>query len=228
MSALNLNLPKIDTTDYLSGTAAEFEAKLNKSSTSFFIKDPGTYELRLDDIENRGIANDPNWIKLRFMFKTAKGGQYNEMLMLPIKRVNDFEYGAKKTLFPYRKVIEFLRAFGIVVEYNTAMSTIGTVLNNLEGLINKKIKVEIGYKGAYVKFLGKEGDDKQYVIVQQDKVLQDEDNQDLIFPDFKAAENYAAGVKLNIQSFPEILEFYAGEEASMVVETVEEDNGFDF
>lgn len=218
---LDLQIPKFDATDHISGKEEEFQKELNKAGGNKFIKDPGEYILTVQDIENKGIAkSDANWLNLRFKLETANGESFNLFQLFPLKRVDNFKYGPKKTLFVYRGLMDFLRAFGVTLEFDTAMATIGGLLGNMEAFIGKKIRVEIGYTGPHTQYIGKDGDKNQYVIINKGERLKDEEGVEMIFPDWKAAENYAAGVSLKLQGFPEILKFYDGD--SLTVSEVEE------
>jgi len=207
---MSLQIPKFDAEDYVVGTEAEFLEKLNKGGKARPIKEPGLYTLLVDDITVHKVeaAGDSNWMVVLFTLKNEKGEVINHFQCFPLKRVNNFQYGTKKTYFVYKQLGEFLKAFGIKLEFETAMSTLGGLYkDSLKALLNKKIEAYIGYNGAYTRYLGKNGEKNEYCIMHNDKQLVDEDNVTLIFPDYKAAENYAAGIKLPIEGFPNIQSF---------------------
>ena len=213
-----INLPKIDLTDKPEGSKEEFETELASSGFEQWIKSPGKYELILDSIEAKGEAKkDPNWYGFSFKFVSSTGAKTNIYQMFPVRRVDNFRYGPKKTLMIYQKLLDFLHAFGIYPEFETAMHTIGSVMQNFESLLGQKITVEIGYTGSYTQYVGKDGEQSLYAIIKQGQELKDEEGKELRFPGWQAAENYAKGIKLQIQGFPEVLKYYPADAAAVTV-----------
>lgn len=217
-----LQIPSFDPTDHIVGTEAEFNKELNKGQNNF-IKEPGEYVLSVADIEVRGVSEkDENWFSTKFTLENAEGAKFNYFQLFPRKRVNNFKYGPKKTTFVYKGLMDFMRGFGINLEFETAMGTLAKVYEDITVLQDKKITVILGYTGPYVAYKGKsiEGNN-QYVIINKGTPVLDEEGSELIFPDWRAAENYAAGVSLKLQKFMEMVNIRPGK--ALKVEEVEEE-----
>jgi len=224
MTKLELNIPKFDKTDYITGTEEQFQKELNKSAGNRFINEPGDYILAVDDIECSGVSKgDENWATFKFVLKTAEGATYNHFQLMPLKRVDNFKYGQKKTLFVYNNLRKFLQGFGIELDFETAMSTIAALLEDMSVFMGKKLKATIGYKGSYVSYLGTEGENKRYAIIYKGERLKDDEGEEVIFPDWKAAENYAAGISLKLQKFPEMLNIEKGNSITVAQAEQEEE-----
>ncbi len=210
-------IPSFDAQDHVEGTAEEFSKQLTKVAGKW-LKEPGVYDLRVADIICTGVSrNDQHWANFQFVLKTTTGEQLNYFQMMPLKRINNFVYGPKKTYFVYKGLCDFLKGFGITLEFETAMATIGGLLANMDVLKEKTIKAQVGYEGSYVRYLGKNGDNNEYEIIHKDTSLTDEDGKPMVFSDWKAAENYAKGIKLTVQSFPDVLAIIPGDTSVLAV-----------
>jgi hypothetical protein len=224
---MGIQIPKFDAEDYVVGTEEEFVTEMNKSSKSRPIKEPGLYTLTIDDIaiHAQTAKGDPNWMTVLFMLKNEKNETIRHYQNMPLKRVNNFQYGKKKTYFVYKQLCEFLKSLGIELAFETAMSTLGGLYaDSLNALLNQKLEAYIGYNGAYTRYLGKNGENNEYCIMHNGEQLVDEDGGSLIFADYKAAENYAAGIKLPIEGFPNIQSFTPTTQSVIVEDTIDDDD----
>ncbi len=164
---------------------------------------PGTFDLTIVGVTvaENSDRDDENWISLTFELQDSEGRGCRHFLSVPTVCRNSFLYGQKKSAYQYEKVAAFFRGLGLVLDYDNAMTQIAAVFGNYEkNLIGKTIKVRMGHKGPYLKYLGKtEG----YQVVDKEG----KPKLDGVFPDSQAAKRAAEDNNLKL-TFCNILEIF--------------------
>jgi len=184
-------------------TPEEFKTK-QAATGGKWIRDAGTYSLSVTGVEVQGTSRfDSQWINLKFTFENAEGQQFSEFVEVPTTAERSFLYGEKKSLANYNKLERFLKGFGITLDYASAMSTIAELFGDAEQtFIGKTVSLRLGFYGNHIKYMGKSGEDKQYMIVNKGG----EPIEPKIFTNFDAAKAYAKENSIKLQDFIKVLE----------------------
>lgn len=162
-----------------------------------------------------GASNfDDQWINLKFTMENSEGQLATNFVEVPTTAERSFLHGSKKSLGPYNKLEQFLKGFGVVLEYSNAIFTIEKLFSNPEEtFVGKTFTARMGYTTNHTKFLGKDGEVSQYQICDKNGAP----IVDKVFAGFEAADTYATANSLKLQGFPKILEVVAASTASIVV-----------
>lgn len=211
-------------------SAEDYQAQADQSSGggSRYLSEPGTYDLMVKSAKyGKASEKDPNWINVELQLEDAEGRGIRHYVMIPTTAETNFLYGPKKTVMPFESLQRFLRGFGVVLQFDTAMVQIAGLFGNLDIFCGKTIKARVGYEGEYIKYLGKsDSGDKKYMIVKKDG----SPKLDLVFADAKAALAHAKENKINI-SYTRLLEIFPSKEAlipDLTNSEAEDDNDLPF
>ena len=198
----------------------EYEAWAKAAESGSFFSEPGSYELEVTSIENKGTARtDSSWVRLQVTLTGITGQTIKQFINVPTVNVNFKKEDGSTTSFPYKLYKDFLTALGLDV-------TVGNVLTHSRSLyvknkiIGMRIKAQLGYRNAYAKYEGKdESGNTQYSLVYEDKTVTDAETQKpLLWNSKDAVENHAK-VDLGItkfDSFIQILQYEACPNPSQV------------
>ncbi len=196
-------------------TAEAYQEVVNKQGGKF-IKDPGTYGLMIKSAkwETEQAPVDSTWANAKFEFENVDGQSIGTWVRVPTTADGNFMYGPKKSVYEFQGLQKFLRGFGVVLDFDNAMSQIAELFGDIENFVGKSITARVGYKGTWLKYLGKSEDgNNRYQWTKPDGTPKDE----TIFPDYKAAEAYAAENKVKTSGFANILEYYVPKEPTIVL-----------
>lgn len=183
---------------------AALEAGQSKGSKYF--NEPGQYEVTIADVEFLKVSEkDPNWGSIKLVYQGTGEKTVNDFLLVPFKTV---KYGEKGTLFPFKKVSQFCGALGVEVRASNLGESMKTVFGRLEKLKGQSLKIDLGYRGSYVKY-NRAGDEKYFTIVGKDgNVLRDNTSMDALkFADKAAALAYAESNQIAVERFMSVLQY---------------------
>lgn len=206
------------------------EGVAKASSRGFWIKNPGTYTLKIVGVELKGLAGDPTWTKYAVSYESTNGDKFNQLLLVPTTSKNEYVYhnkknpGAKPTHYIFVLYLEFLNGIGVDIDATTEdLRDIDSITEQLwsnpkENLIGATIKMDIGYKGLHVRYMGKNEDDETlFQAFNYDEPFAIEGQPPLGTCTSKQAcinQLLAYGVEESkIKEFPEVLKTYAGPKA---------------
>lgn len=192
----------------------EYNAAAESSKGGKFLNTPGTFDLAIvgATFKETPSEKDDAWYSLTVELQDSEGRGMKHFVLVPTECRNSFLFGKEKSAFAYENLASFVRGLGIALDYDNAMSQIAQIFGAPEKLVGKVIKARIGYKQPYIKYLGKEGDDKQYQIVDKDGKPKTED----IFADAKAAQKFATDNKIKL-GFCNVLEIYGSKEPQLLL-----------
>lgn len=204
-------------------TPEEFKTK-QAATGGKWIRDSGTYSLSVIGVTNEGVSRfDSQWINFKFLLQNAEGQQHSEFIEVPTTAERSFLYGEKKTLANYNKLERFLKGFGIALEYTTAMGTIADHFSDVEdSFVGRTVTMRLGFYGNHIKYCGKNGEDKQYMIVNKSG----EALEPMIFPNFDAAKAFAKEKSIKLQDFIKSLEVVPASVSAIAAPTASGDLPF--
>lgn len=117
---------------------------------------PGLYDVQIKDIENKGVAEDTNWLKIVIHYVGSDNRTTSDLLMVPtgrsltMKTVKD-----PASTAPLRRLKNFIETLGIEVNSANLGATI-TELFSGEALLGKNVKIKIDFRGNHIAFEGKD------------------------------------------------------------------------
>lgn len=171
-----------------------------------FLENPGTYDLTIVGASWRNPSEkDEAWTTLQLELQNVDGKSIRHFQMIPTECSNGFLFGADKKTFAYEGLVKFIRAFGISIEYENTMEVVAALFGNLDRLVGKTIRARVGYKGAYLKYQGKniEGVASYQILKKDGSPLSP-----MTFADAAAAKQYAELNRLKLEHC-NILEVFA-------------------
>lgn len=189
-------------------SSEEFKAK--GGSTSKYIRDPGTYALKVTAAEwGQSSKADNAWMSVKFVTQEPSGQEYTFFVEIPIECKNDFLYGEKLLPYRFNDFVKFMACFGVKIEYETAMQQVGAIFGDLEQFVGKNLRLRIGHKGNHIKYFGKTEDNKNiYKFVNKDG----EEIDGVVLNDFDACAAHATENKIKYSRYMDILEFIPSSE----------------
>lgn len=189
-------------------SSEEFKAK--GGSTSKYIRDPGTYSLKVTAADwGQTSKADSAWTSVKFSTQEPGGMEYTFFIEIPTECKNDFLYGEKLLPYRFNDFVKFMACFGVKIQYETAMQQIGAIFGDLEQFIGKELRLRIGYKGNHIKYFGKTEDGKNiYKFVSKDG----EEIDGVVLNDFDACAAHAKENKIKYGRYMDILEFIPSSE----------------
>lgn len=165
---------------------------------------------RYDDVHISAItefpvhenSKDKTWVS--FMFTYSLGDKsINQFIQVPTVK---FTYGEKGLTIPFEILVRFLGAVGVEVNKENAADIIPLIFAvNLKALEGKKLSIEVGYKAHYA---AKSEAGIHLFRPDGKPILSEDGTNPEIFPDFTAAESFAAGNNLRFQKFPEVVKIF--------------------
>jgi hypothetical protein len=210
------------------------EAEMNKPQGKSF--EPGNYDLQIvsaDFHANKTTGSiycegDETWFNVVVVAQGADERTTKYWIQVPTSRVH---FGAKKTLFVYKKFVEFMAAIGESVTTDNLDKIVPKYFSDPgEALVGFKFNADIGYEGAHIQ----RSEDGCRIITAAGKPLEEEDGTVIVAPDFGAAKQILEGVndsrseknKIKL-SFANIVKFTPKQKASKAkaVKT-DDDNGW--
>lgn len=170
---------------------AEFDKELEKDSKRGSRFQAGHYELEIKNAYFDGVANDPNWVKVKLELgdddKSIK-----HTIMMPTTLNHMYQKpGGKPTLFVWSKMFSPLfQAIGeqpkpstlakIVSKYTKNLKEVDAEVwedgsltekkvSQLAELVGKTVELELGYDGPYIK---KKDETEQFAIYKNDRQME--------------------------------------------------------
>lgn len=197
-------MPKFSTQDTIEGTKEEFEQQLEKGKGLTFLTEPGRYAFKITAPKFHKMApGDPNWAIFDITLTTPDGKDKRVFPMAPLKRINNYKYGQKQTMMVYQKLSQFLASLGVHLQFETAQAQISAIFKDITCLEGKTLEADLGYHGPYAAYQSK----GVFHIISKGVALKDEAGETLLFPDKKAAENYADTISLKLEAFIDVLSY---------------------
>jgi hypothetical protein len=170
--------------------------------------EPGHYDVVIDEVEYMGPAkNDTTWGNFKVTLKGTGEKSINSYILVPFQ---DYRYGEKKSLFPYRNLKSFCDAIGVTLSTKDIDTTLQTVFGQPEKLKGTSVSIDVGYQKGYVKYHGKtsEGGQKYCLHTRDGNVVcSDLTKQPIVFADRAAAINYAADNGIAIDKYVNVLSY---------------------
>ena len=146
-------------------------------------------------------AKDPTWATVKVVFENAAKAQKQHYLLIPTSKLLFNEGNSKRPEFVFLQFKRFCATLGIEVEADAKLLTqvMTKYFKDPKKLIGMAGEIEIGYKGPYIKYCGKD----QFQLCKPDGTAIVE----TIYPTKDAAILKAAELELKVQDFSEILAF---------------------
>jgi len=164
-------------------------------------------------IELRGPNQfDGSWVDLIFTLENTDGQSCNHYVSIPTTAERSFMFGKKKSLREYNNLDSFLHSVGYKLEYSSAMSQIVALFDDYDQtFVGKTLSARLGYLGNRAKYVGKTDAGAQYVLVDKnDKVIDDNS-----FSGIDAAKAYAEQNSIKLNGFIKCLDFIPAETAAV-------------
>lgn len=206
----NLSNSMLNEADFNTGLA-----DLDKSSSKGF--EPGNYNVKITDIgyhknKDTGSINcsgDESWFNVVVTLQSADGRVKKNYIQVPTRSPFYKGKGGKETLFPFKKLQEFLAGMGMYLDYHNYTKVIPKLFGDesaLAQLMGEELSIDIGYTGPHAKYV----EQGKYQLVIQGKPYE-EAGVVKEFPDRDAVKLFAAVNlnKPNVQTFPEITKTHA-------------------
>jgi hypothetical protein len=158
-------------------------------------------------VEERGTNQfDSQWLDFVFSVETAEGAGANMFISVPTTAERSFLFGSKKSLREYSTLEKFLAAFGVQLEYSSAISTIADLFEKpSDTFIGKTLSIRFGFRGNHIKYCGKANDLSTYMIVDKN----DSPIDATVFNSFDTAKEHAKQNNIKLQDFIKPVEFIA-------------------
>jgi hypothetical protein len=174
------------------------EAKMGTFEPKFF--DPGNYDLKILSATLEGMdQKDPTWARVTVEIGEVGGRKIKHFLKVPTRSV---KYdGGKQPLFFFKQFREFMAGIGEVVlcDEKSLGKLLPKYFKNLEKLVGLPVNIDIGYRGAYIKYLAKD----EWALCKR--------NGDTIvpqtFPNRDEAEIEAIKLGLKIEKYVNVIKF---------------------
>lgn len=200
----------------------DLQKELDKPTGKGF--EPGNYDLQIisaDFHANKTTGSiycegDETWFNVLIVAQGADDRTTKYWVQVPTSRVH---FGAKKTLFVYKKFVEFMASLGEAITLDSMGKIVPKYFSNpSETLVGLKFNADIGYDGPHV-----QKSDDGCRIIRGGKAVEDE-NGPMVFPDFQSAKACAEGLNIKL-SFPNIVKFTAKKKAAKPAKQ-NDDNGW--
>lgn len=206
-----MTMPKFNFSKATFTSEADLNAATQRpegSNSSSKVMRPGKHEVTISAVENRGVSEkDPSWIKLGLTLSGTGTKEIRTVLLVPTA---DIVYGAKKTLFPYSKLKEFLKAIG---EESVTVENLGDILSRTIGrdgaLKGMNLSIEVGYQRNHLRSVRNDIGETSVRIVDG-KTKSDmlgADGKVMSFSDYDSAEAYLVANNIPYDAFPSVLKF---------------------
>lgn len=208
----------------------EFNKELAKSNKAKRFT-PGQYNVKITNVayhenkETKQITckSDPTWILVAVTLVSADGRERKEFLQIPTSDVLFRSASGKKTVFPFRKLQEFLAGLGIYLDYTNFAKVIPAHFSpdTLDSLVGESMDMVLRYREPYIKGIG----ESSFAIMINGSEYS-ENGQVAKFSDRDSAKAFAAAT-LNkvIDIFPEeVVTYIAAPERSAPMAAVNEEN----
>ncbi|MFO0447711.1 MAG: hypothetical protein ACK524_01260 [Planctomyces sp.] len=191
-----------------------------KSQGGAYIRDAGTYTLKVTAAEwGRTSQYDHAWTSVKLVTQDPAGKEFTFYSEIPTECKNDFLYGDKLSPSKYNEFVKLMGAFGVKIEFERTMQQVGEIFGDLERFVGKQLRLRLGHKKNYVKYLGKNEEGKnQYAFAKPDGELLD----GVIFNDFEAANQHAKENNIKFSRYLDILEYVPGSEDQFAADVGEE------
>jgi hypothetical protein len=205
--SFNLNADALDIKD-----DASLAAEIEKEGKRGF--EAGNYTLKLTKPRFHAnkvtglvtCAKDATWFNVACTLESADGRSKDYFVQVPTSKV---KYGAKGTLFVFKKYVEFMAAIGESVNLNNLSKVTQKYFSSeetLKRLEGKEVVVDVGYEGAHAE---KEGESYKIVLNKKGDTLQ-LDGATVLLPDFASAKVYAESQDPSIKlEFAEIVKLHS-------------------
>ena len=177
------------------------ESDLQETPRASYIKNPGRYDLRITS-HKMGIKATPDgagkkWGWLAITAEDRLSGELvNSMIDVPIEALAYTSKAGKKNNIKTKIFVNFLRSLGVT---NTALTEIGTHVNNLSSLLGDRpeFTAVLGNDKDYIAYRGKdaEGNNRYGVELKGGGSLLDEDGIEVIRNDFNEMKEYYKSFK---------------------------------
>lgn len=200
-------MPKFDFSSCSIKTDAELEEQLKKAGSQDRHFRPGKHDVVIDKVEFKGLAEkDPNWGKLEVTLRGTGEKTTRDTVMIPFK---DVTYGAKKVLYPFKKLSQFCSSLGVELKVENLKSVMQSTFAKPEKLVGKPLSVVVAYTKAHAEWAGKDGEgNSQYKLVLGDgNTYCGADGKPLLFPDYAAVAAFAKEQKIDYNGFCNVTEY---------------------
>lgn len=197
----------------------EYKDTVDSAKEGKYIREPGTYEMSVKTAEYaQQNQNDPAWMSAKFELEDGRGKLFTHYQDFPTECKNSYLFGKDKSVWPLENLQKFLRAFGVVFDYENGIQQMADIFGNLDKFALKTLRVRLGYSGNHIKKVRNEDDTENYRIVDRDGTpLFDES-----FADLDSAKAFAKDNNVKYQPYMKVLEFFPATENSL--EAVKVDN----
>jgi len=180
------------------------DAELNKPQGKGFA--PGNYDLQIIKAvfhpnKTTGsifCAGDESWFNVELTLEGTDERTTRYWIQVPTATVH---FGPKKTLFVYKKFVEFMAAIGQALTTDNLGKLVPKFFSEpTETLVGLKLNADIGYEGPHV-----QKSEDGCTIVKNGKPVEDESGV-MVFPDLASAKACAEGLGIKL-SYPNIVKF---------------------
>lgn len=170
------------------------------------VMQPGKHEVTIAAAEFRGMSEkDPSWAKVSITLQGTGEKKVMDMLLVPTA---DIVYGANKTLFPYKKLQNFLGALGYTLTVENLGEVLGSTLSRPEQLIGKNLAVEVGYGSrSHIRVIRNDLREQVGVRIVDGRTksdMVDGSGNPLSFSDVDSATAYLDTNNIPYESFPSV------------------------
>lgn len=163
---------------------------------------PGKYEVKVIAAVHQGPSkNNPTWQKFLLTLKGASKATTTYQIAVPFETIEYKTATGKNPLFMYTKLVKLMAGLGVTLTPESLEKVLPEYFTNVEkALVGRQLSIEVGYRGNFIKYMGKNGEGKtQYQIqLSNGTVLPD------VFADFKAAEAFAVSKSIEVSKFVEV------------------------
>ncbi len=215
-----MSLPKFDFSKATIKTSAQLDTELaalgEKQSKHFR---PGQYEVEVTTVTHQGPAKDSNWHKFLLTLSGVGGKEITHQILVPVTDIEYTTSAGKKTLFMFKKFVSAMLALtGTAVTVENLQDVLIKNFTNAEKvLLGKRLSIDVGYEGNYVKYDGKtaEGGKRYLIALQTGAYVNDESGNPQIFGDYATAELRAEQLSIEISKYVNVIAMNKSSSAPM-------------
>lgn len=213
-----VEMPRFDFSGSAIKDDEELQSQVDKSTKGSKFFAPGRYDVTIESVTYKGLAKDPNWGALEVVYKGTGDKTIKDQVQIPFK---DFKFNGERgeTMFPFKKVQAFAGALGVEIKRTNAEEALKTLFARPEKLAGRPLKIEVGYRKAYAKYVGKEGDQKVYNLAHRDGTLESDANGAVKFYDYESVEAYANQKNIGFDKFVNVLAYEKSSDTGLAPES---------
>lgn len=192
-------MPKFDFSGSSIASDAELDEALKSEANTDRRFEPGQYEVEIENVTYHAKGKqDDTWTTLAVELRGTGDRKIKTFVLVPSR---DLRYGPKKTLFPFKNLQSFCSALGVELKRENIEQVLKGVFSKFDTLKGARVKVELGFRKGYVKYVGKnaEGANQYHLHTADGNVVCSSENTPIVFPDFAAAAEHAKQEKIEIE-----------------------------